>query len=297
MGLTAGESLKDLRVFPVHCERLLKIVHGLNSRRLTIVAVGGGSVGDFSGFVASVLKRGVRLVHIPTTWLAAIDSVHGGKTALNVHGGKNQIGTFYPAAEIFLVSGILEAQAPLRSRDALGELAKIALIDGGTWVRNLEKSNRVDGAKILIRYLRDAINAKYRVVERDPKEQNGVRQILNLGHTFGHVLEAANGLSHGAAVAEGTFFALDWSFHRGELNEHEYHRANHLLCGVFGLERSTKKRRLRTALARRLLLLDKKSASGKKLNFIFLKGIGRPIRRVVAVDEVLCEARRQQWLQ
>ncbi len=301
MPLAAGEKLKDLREFPAHCERLLKIVHGLNTRRLTIIAVGGGSVGDFAGFVASVFRRGVRLVHIPTTWLAAIDSAHGGKTALNVHGGKNQIGTFYPAAEIFLVDRILAAQPPERARDAAGELAKIALIDGGLWVKRLERSLKVEPAQLLMRSLRDAIAAQYRVVAKDPEERRGVRQVLNLGHTLGHVLEAALGLEHGKAVAQGTFFALDWSLERGELSEREYQRANRLLRGVVGLEclnmnAAYRRRRPSLALARRLLVLDKKRASDKSLTFVFLKGVGRPCRRAVLVDEILREARRQNWI-
>jgi len=299
-GVTAGEPLKDLRAFPRHCERILRRTAGLSARRLTVVAVGGGSVGDFGGFVASVLKRGVRLVHVPTTWLAAIDSAHGGKTALNVSGGKNQIGTFYPADEIYIVSRVLEAQPAAREAEACGELAKIALLDGGTWVRRLEKERPArDRAHLLLKYLPDAIGAKRAVVRRDPLEKTGARQILNLGHTLGHVLEAALGLSHGEAVAQGTFFALAWSRELGFLSARDEERAQHLLRDVLGLRPLVETGRYRgpgSSRARRLLSLDKKKETAGQVTFIFLEAFGRARRRPVTADELLRAAQARKWI-
>lgn len=296
MPVTAGEGLKDLRAFPAHCERLLKTVQNLSARRLTIVVAGGGSVGDFGGFIASVFKRGVRLVQMPTTWLAAIDSAHGGKTALNVRGGKNQIGTFYQADEIFLVAKLLGAQPEARAVEALGELAKIALIDGRPWVRKFERVRGERPGALLLRFLRDAIAAKYRVVKRDPLEKSGARQVLNLGHTFGHVLEAQLGLAHGVAVAQGLFFALEWSRARGDLRARDFARAQALLTEVCGLDRLAAGRLPTVAQARRLLVLDKKRAAAGQVTFVFLRGFGRPVRRDVAIDEVLKELARQRWV-
>src|SRR6185295_5151716 len=102
-GVKSGESLKDLEKFPGHCKAILQMTEKIETRPLQLIAVGGGSVGDFAGFVASTLKRGVPLIHVPSTWLAAIDSTHGGKTALNVAGIKNQIGTFKQAEKIIVV--------------------------------------------------------------------------------------------------------------------------------------------------------------------------------------------------
>lgn len=296
MAVTAGEGLKDLRAFPSHCEKLMGVAQNMSARRMTIVVAGGGSVGDFGGFIASVFKRGVRLVQIPTTWLAAIDSAHGGKTALNVCGGKNQIGTFYPAADIYLVSKLLGAQPESRAMEALGELAKIALIDGGPWVRRLERARGEAPGTLLLRFLRDAIAAKYRVVRRDPLEKSGVRQVLNLGHTFGHVLEARFGFAHGMAVAQGMCFALEWSRSLGVLSAREYSRAEELLTVVCGLARTALHGSLTSAEARRLLALDKKSSAAGMVTFVFLRGFGRPLRRDVAIDEIVNELKRQRWV-
>src|SRR5438445_1275287 len=118
----AGEGLKSIDLFPEHISKITALCEKASVRKLTIVVVGGGSVGDFGGFVASILKRGVRLVHLPSTWLAAIDSAHGGKTALNVGGAKNQIGTFYPATEVVLVKSLLLSQPPARTFEGFAEL-------------------------------------------------------------------------------------------------------------------------------------------------------------------------------
>ena len=101
--------------------------------------------------MASVLKRGVRLIHIPSTWLAAIDAVHGGKTALNVGGVKNQIGTFYPPKKIFIVRELLETQREALAQEAMAELVKIALIDGSEWVNRLLSNANFDAARLSAR--------------------------------------------------------------------------------------------------------------------------------------------------
>ncbi len=106
--VSAGEDLKDISSFASHVKKIFKLITPFSSRGICVVSLGGGSVGDFSGFLASVLKRGVPLVHVPSTLLAAVDSAHGGKTALNVSDFKNQIGTFYPADAILIVRSLFE---------------------------------------------------------------------------------------------------------------------------------------------------------------------------------------------
>ena len=150
--VTAGEELKSLASFSRFIEVLIGKTARIPSNRLTIVAAGGGSVGDFAGFVASVFKRGVELVHIPSTWLAALDSAHGGKTALNVGGAKNQIGTFHPASRIYLVRRLLSAQSAARMHDAFAELAKIGLIDGRPWFDAMMRA-RLEGEALLWKFL------------------------------------------------------------------------------------------------------------------------------------------------
>lgn len=297
-GVKAGEALKDLAVFSSHFEKILSRAQDLSPRRLTFVVAGGGSVGDFGGFVASVFKRGVNLIHVPTTWLAALDSAHGGKTALNSRSSKNQIGTFYPASDVFLVDEILTAQPEERAREALGELLKMALIDHGPWATRLSRGKPGKASETLLRYLRPAIEAKYRVVAKDPLEQNGQRQILNFGHTWGHVLEAAIPLPHGTAIAQGMLFALEWGRIRGETSLAEFDKALSLL-NTFGLNSMVSKlsrNRPTLAEAKRFLVEDKKVSGRGEVTFLFLHR-GGDIRRVnVLVKDLLREARRQGWI-
>lgn len=287
----SGETLKSIESFASFCERMSRSDLDLPARQMTVVAMGGGSVGDFAGFFASVYKRGVRLVHVPSTWLAAIDSAHGGKTALNVGGAKNQIGTFYPAEAVCLVRSLLESSGVPRVEDAMGELAKIALIDGGAWVKSLEKT-RLFGADLMWKFLKPAVDSKMKIVKRDPFEKKGLRQVLNLGHTMGHAIESLGGLSHGAAVAQGLFFALEFSRSRGLLKAAAFDRAMSLM-GVLGLAPSPVAMPL--ADLRRVLLADKKRDRAGSVTFIFLRGLGRVERREVSVDDVVSEARRQGW--
>ncbi len=286
----AGEDLKDLKYFESHLKSILKISKGLDTRRMSFVIIGGGSVGDFGGFVSSIFKRGVALIHVPSTWLAAIDSSHGGKTALNIDKAKNQIGSFYSAEKIYIVKQLLKTQAEARAHEAFGELIKIALIDGGTWIKNLASNYASD--KALTGNLKSAIQAKYKIVKKDPFEKSGTRQLLNLGHTWGHVLESSLGLPHGTAVSMGLYFSVEWSLRRGLLTPREYlHIQSFLEC----LE-TEKVPKLNSQRVYDLLLQDKKSEGKANLSFIFLKGIGKPIRLRVSVQEVLNEAKRQGWL-
>jgi 3-dehydroquinate synthase len=290
-GVTSGEALKDLALFAGHASRLAQLASSLPPRTMTVVAAGGGSVGDFAGFFASIYKRGVNLIHVPSTWLAAIDSSHGGKTALNIGGTKNQLGTFFPASRVVLVQSLLFHQPSDRVTDAMGELGKIALIDGGEWTKRLARS-RFSGEDLLWNFLKPAIQAKLKVVARDPFEKNGHRQVLNFGHTIGHVLEAAHGWSHGGSVAQGTFFAIEYSRERGLMTAGESQKILHLFESKLGLA-PFKPEKIPARRFTELLSQDKKKSARDKVTFIFLKRIGRVERESVNVGEIVNEARRQ----
>lgn len=289
----SGEALKDLSAFPEHVLKLSRLGIDVPARRMTVLAAGGGTVGDFAGFFASVYKRGVKLVHMPSTWLAALDSSHGGKTALNVNGVKNQIGTFYPSEKTIFDRGLLMSQPPERVQDAMGELAKIAMIDGGSWVKQLEASE-LQGGDLLWQFLKPAVDSKMRVVNRDPLEKTGARQILNLGHTLAHVLEAETSISHGDAVAQGLFFALEFSLSRGDLSEPAFERAMSLMAHL-GLVPRLPKKKISAARLTTLLLQDKKRDQAKSVTFVFLKRFGKCERREVLVTALVREAQRQGW--
>lgn len=289
----AGESLKDLAAFPHHVEQLIQLAAPLTASRLSVVAVGGGSVGDFAGFFASVFKRGVSLVHIPSTWLAAIDSAHGGKNALNVGKMKNQVGTIAFARRIYLSRALLEIQPRERAQDALGELAKIAIIDG-TATTTEPVFSETDSLWSLIPF---AVAAKYRIVLSDPHERLGERQKLNLGHTVGHVLETIHQLPHGLAVAQGLHFALHFSWKKGLLHTSDLQQILTMLTSRYGLtDRKRELPLIPEAQFVQLLSQDKKRASQSSVRFVLVRGLGDVITAEVTIAELVAEAARQQYI-
>ena len=299
----SGEDLKSLQNFARHMNEISKRTSKLSSRKMKILVLGGGSVGDFGGFVASVYKRGVELIHIPSTWLSAMDSAHGGKTALNVGGAKNQIGTFYPASQIYLIKPLLLAQPSERSFEALGELIKMALLSGGILFRRLEHMPNLD-SRSLWKILPLVIREKYKIVQKDPQEKKGLRHLLNFGHTLGHVFEAHYGLPHGVAVLAGLQFALEWSYERGLMSESDYLK---LMQARFWqkavkakLQSSWKNLSMlallneRPAIFQNYLQQDKKKSNARKLRFIFLKKPGHPVIQEVGLHEFSPEIIRQR---
>ncbi len=295
--VSAGEGLKSLKSFARETERIQRSVGETVTRRWTVIAVGGGSIGDFAGFFASVYKRGLGLIHIPTTWLAAIDSSHGGKTALNLSGAKNQIGSFYPASDTILIRSVLIALPPENIEDSLGELLKIALLDGRAWTKGLKMPSGARKAKAawLWRKLPHAIDSKLRIVRRDPFETRGDRQLLNLGHTFGHVLEADRGISHGRSVALGLLFALEFSETTMALSHNSADQIRRWLSSN-SIDRTKSSVRVPKAAARKLLRSDKKRADGHSVWFIVLRRFGKAERRRVDVEQILEVADTNGWL-
>lgn len=291
-GVKSGEGLKDIKKLPKHLSEIIKRVEPVGRAELEVYALGGGSVGDFAGFVASILYRGVHLVQIPTTWLAAVDSAHGGKTALNVDHYKNQVGTFYPAKEIWISKTFLLNQPDARAREAFGEIVKIGLLEGGNlWKQLLEiRSSGESMWQILPR----AIQAKWKVVMKDPHEQRGQRLILNLGHTLGHVFESKLKVPHGQAVALGLQFALNWSKNRGDLPVQVLKQ-----LVKWQKERSWPSNdEVSKALSKIkdpavALKKDKKKLTANKIKFIFSKGPGLTKIQDVSIQEILQEIQRQ----
>lgn len=297
-GVAAGEKLKAVEHFSQHVRRLNKVVGELPTSQLVVVAVGGGSVGDFAGFFASVYKRGVTLVHVPSTWLAAIDSAHGGKTGLNLGGIKNQIGTFHSGSLIVVCRELLATQDRAHRRAAFAELFKVALISGGTLYR--ATCQLVDlSTDSLWKVLPLAVTAKNKIVARDPLEKRGDRQLLNLGHTVGHVLEAFYQLPHGQAVALGLKFAVEWSRSLGKVSQRASEQIQAELevrLDLSPMEKQLRRRkRLPTITLTRLLLRDKKLSGAGQVVFVFPEKVGRVRRQRVAVAAIVREMRRQGW--
>lgn len=290
LGVRAGEDLKSLASAEAVLQKLLRLSRDLRRDRLRIYVLGGGSVGDFAGFCASVLRRGTPVVQIPSTWLAAVDSAHGGKTALNLAGAKNQIGTFWPAEEVWLIEPLLRAQPAARAREARGEVYKSALIAGGELFR------RAPHADTPWPLLKSIIDTKMKIVRADPREQLGRRHVLNLGHTIGHVLESARGLPHGIAVLYGLAFAVEWRRHE------EYMRGN--FRPVTWIEKVRRwpdwpsAEELRHELRivrdwRRRLGTDKKSLGDGRVRFVVPRAPGRVEVQTRSLEEILAELQRQ----
>jgi 3-dehydroquinate synthase len=246
-----------------------------------IVAFGGGVVGDLTGLAAGLLKRGARFVQIPTTLLAQVDSSVGGKTAINSRVGKNMVGLFHQPVLVLADLDVLDT-LPERERAAgLAEVAKYALIDDPAFFDFLERNAaalRVGDKAATAEAVRVSCAAKARIVALDETEQ-AERALLNLGHTFGHALERANGygaeLLHGEAVGAGMAMAIRYSVKLGVCSGQDAERAERLL-NALGL--STRIADLAGGPYRPDELLahmahDKKAKAGR-MTLILLRGIG-----------------------
>jgi shikimate kinase/3-dehydroquinate synthase len=199
--IPAGEASKTLATYERLCDEL--IARGLD-RGSALVALGGGVVGDLTGFVAATLYRGIPVVQLPTTLVAMTDAAIGGKTAVDTAAGKNLVGAFWQPR---LVACALETLTTLPDRErraGYGELWKYALLDGPELWRLVRES--LDGGP-LHEVIARSIAYKAAIVGRDERELTGHRALLNLGHTVGHAIETASGLHHGEAVALGLIAA------------------------------------------------------------------------------------------
>ncbi len=205
-------------------------------RRLLIVALGGGVVGDVAGFVASVYKRGIPYVHIPTTLLSQIDSSIGGKTGVDLASGKNLVGSFYQPKLVVTDTGVLSTLSLRQVRAGLAEAIKYACIGDYALFRYLE--GHIRGLlgrepQALAEVVRRCSAIKSSIVSRDERETKGVRTILNFGHTFGHAIEAASGYTrynHGEAIAVGMLIASGISVRLGTLSQDSFARIEGLIA-------------------------------------------------------------------
>ena len=191
-----GEASKSLAVFGQLLQTMLE--HRF-SRKDCVVAVGGGVVGDLSGFAASAYMRGIDFYNIPTTLLSQIDSSIGGKTAINFGGMKNIVGTFYQPKKVLIDPDLLKTLPPRQIANGLAEAVKMSLTSDKNLFELLE-TGEIESSldEIIIR----SLNIKKAVVEQDEKEA-GLRKILNFGHTVGHGIESTSDLYHGECVALG----------------------------------------------------------------------------------------------
>jgi 3-dehydroquinate synthase len=276
-----GESAKSFCVFEEVCEA---IVAARIERGDLVIALGGGVIGDLAGFAASAVRRGLDYVQVPTTLLAQVDSSVGGKTAINSAHGKNLIGAFHQPILVVADTALLDTLPPRQFRAGYAEVAKYGLLGDAAFFAWLETNWRdVFAAGTSGNFAREhaiavSCRAKAAIVARDERE-TGERALLNLGHTFGHALEAACGFSdrllHGEAVAAGIALAFGFSARLGLIPAPEADRAIRHLADV-GLP--TRPRDIPGGLPDAdalmdLMAQDKKVKRGM-LTFILVRGIG-----------------------
>jgi len=234
----------------------------------TMLALGGGIIGDVSAFCASTYMRGINFINVPTTLLAQVDSAIGGKTAINLAQGKNLVGSFYQPKCVISDISCLASLSRRQRAVSLAEVIKYGIIWNNDFFAFLEKS--IDRAlagdvNVLEKIVCTSSKIKVHVVERDEQEVSGLRAILNFGHTFAHGFEAAGtytSLAHGEAVALGMIAAARLAQRQGIFTQRGCERIESLLKRI-GLYRSLRKYRISTRGVLQCMHHDKKKKGGK----------------------------------
>ncbi len=277
--LAPGEATKSWGQLETLTDRLLGLGVERNDH---VIALGGGVIGDLVGFACAILKRGCNFVQVPTTLLAQVDSSVGGKTAINAAAGKNLIGAFHQPAMVLIDPATLDTLPPREARAGYAEVVKYGLIDDPAFFAWCEANGAAllaGDAEARVYAITHSVTAKARIVGEDEHETRGRRALLNLGHTFGHALEAETGYSsrllHGEAVAAGMALAFAFSAEQGLCPAEDATRVAAHLRGVGlpdGLAAAGVDADGETLVAH--MLHDKKMDAGT-LPFLLARGIGR----------------------
>lgn len=267
----AGEASKTLAEIEHLYEFLIR--HEFD-RSDILLALGGGVVGDMTGFAAATYLRGIRFVQIPTTLLSMVDSSIGGKTGVDFNGYKNMIGAFYQPSLVFVNTGVLATLDERQRASGMGEIIKHGLIKDKPyyeWLASHAEEVLALDALALSEMICRSQQIKKEVVEKDPKER-GERALLNFGHTIGHAIEKALDfkLLHGECVALGIVAAAYVSFRRGFLTESELAQTEAVLA-AYGLP--VRKARLDSSAVLENCRHDKKK-DGSVIKFVLLKRLG-----------------------
>lgn len=266
--LKDGEKEKNFKNYRKILEHALKLKL---TRKSTIVAVGGGVVGDLAGFCASTYMRGIDFIQVPTTLLACVDSSVGGKTAIDTSFGKNLIGTFYQPKAVYINPRFLKTLDERQFKTGLAEVIKYSFIEKSCMcgeemnLTNFLSTEDICDEKNLAKLIEICIKLKKSVVEKDEKE-SGMRKILNFGHTYGHAIEKITNYkkyTHGEAVVEGMRFAFDLALKKNLIDKNYKFLADDVMK-KFDF-RQIPKYKMEKMIE--LMLMDKKS-DGKTITFI-----------------------------
>lgn len=274
--LPEGEPAKQWDV--LH-DLLAKLAQRAASRSTTIVALGGGSVGDVAGLAASLFKRGCPIVHLPTTLLAQADSAVGGKTAIDAFGEKNVIGSFHQPALVIADPAFLVTLDPRQLRSGYAEIVKYGLIDDPAffaWCLANGPALIAGDPALREHAIATAVTAKARLIAGDVEDRSGQRALLNLGHSFAHAIESEAGLGtllHGEAVALGLVLALRFSAALGHCDSADADRlAAHL--AELGLPTTLDQVGVGGPDLLKWIARDKKN-EGAALTLILTRGVGK----------------------
>ena len=232
--LKSGEKSKSFSSYQKILNKLFELKF---DRSDIVIAFGGGVVGDITGFSAATYMRGIKYIQIPTTLLAQVDSSVGGKTAINVAQGKNLVGAFYNPSLVIVSTYFLNTLSDEEFKSGLGEVVKYALI-GNKKLRSIIERNSQQiisrEESVLKSIIEESIKTKSKIVTKDEKE-NGIRAILNFGHTFGHAIEAYKnykGITHGAAITLGMVIASRISFYEGYIKNYQLDNVVNLISSI-----------------------------------------------------------------
>lgn len=271
-----GERYKTLST----CERIHVTLSRKGAHRKSVlVALGGGVVGDITGFVAATYMRGIRFVQMPTTLLAQVDSSVGGKTGVDLPTGKNLVGAFHQPHAVFIFTDFLKTLPKRELSCGLAEVIKYGIIQDEAFLNFLStRATKILNleSKSLQHIIFNSCRIKARIVELDEKENN-LRAVLNFGHTLGHALETATGykkFKHGEAVALGMLFALSLSYETG-LAKVDHSPEITLLLNVFGLPTRLKSIQVDDLMT--AMKSDKKKTS-QNIRFILVGKIGTTLQ-------------------
>ncbi|MEI7589852.1 MAG: 3-dehydroquinate synthase, partial [Deltaproteobacteria bacterium] len=283
--IPAGEKSKNINTVMDIANKLLQMGFDRSSM---LIALGGGVVGDITGFVASIYMRGIPYIQIPTTLIAQTDSAIGGKTGVDLDSGKNLIGTFTQPKAVFIDLKFLDTLSQTDFNNGLSEVIKYGLIESAEFFLYLENNKDkilVRDALVIEKIVETSCNIKKEIVSFDEKE-SGLRRILNFGHTFAHGIEVASNYSitHGEAVAMGMVASARVSKKKHYLPENVCARLEKLLLSV-GLPIKIPSTISANAIIAKMNT-DKKKV-GDKINFVLLKNIGIPfINDGISIDDL-----------
>lgn len=272
LAIAASERIKSFKTVD---HIFTKLYEEKFNRDTLFIAIGGGTIGDVAGFVASTYMRGIPLIHIPTTLLSAVDSSVGGKAGINFKEAKNLIGTFYQPSMVLVDTNFLKSLPAEELISGFGEVIKYSyLTDGKLYSTLLSDSDLLMKKNLgfLNKIIYESIKIKSAVVSKDEYDISGLRKMLNLGHTFAHSFESSSKyvVNHGRAVIAGIVSALFLSFELKLMNEKQL---NYMLELPLKFKSSFRLNKINENEVLRLMNYDKKNREGK-IKFVLIKDFG-----------------------